>query len=81
MKVNISYIAATEPERLSSIHNQLLMERMQLDKDISLFLDENTWTMGEDYNSPIWKKYKTMNNQYSGLVNQINQVEYYMRVH
>lgn len=78
---NLSHVAAYEPNRLPSVYQELIGERMIMDKEFSAFLDKNTWTMGEEnLDSKVWKTYKAMNEKYTAVVKRIKVVEYYLGV-
>lgn len=76
---DIAGIAVYSPSELPSLYQKLLVLRMELDRKFSDFLRENEFTMGEDFETPIWKKYKTMNREYTQVVNLINQAEFYLK--
>ncbi len=76
---NISHIAAHEPSRLPAIQQELVLKKMELDKQFSEFLGENEWTMGENVDTPIWREYKDGLRQYSEVTKTLVQIEYYLK--
>lgn len=76
---NISYIAAYDPVKLQTIYSELIHERMELDKKFSTFLRKNEWKMGEEVDTPIWRKYKKDLKRYSQIVKDITLTEFYMK--
>lgn len=76
---NIPQIAAYEPAKLPIIHQELVMERMKLDKIFSEFLHENEGMMGENVDTPIWHEYKEKLKHYSKVAKDIITTEYYLK--
>lgn len=76
---NISQVAAYEPSRLPAIRQELIVKKMELDKNFSEFLHKNEFTMGENVDTPIWHKYKESLKQYSEVTKSITQIEYYLK--
>lgn len=76
---NIPHIAAYEPSKLPIIHQELIMERMKLDKKFSTFLEKNEGKMGENVDTPIWRKYKENLKHYSQVAKDITMTEFYMK--
>lgn len=65
-------------EQLSVIHHELLMERMRMDKEFSIFLD--THDLSEiDINHNLWKQYKEMLTKYSDVKIMLNTSQFYMK--
>lgn len=65
-------------EELYHIKNELIVEKMKLDKFFSIFLSAN----GLDENhtdTNEWKEYKTELNKYQDISNRINWVDYYLK--
>lgn len=77
--VDISKIAAYEPAKLETIYQELIVERMKLDKKFSEFLSKNEDKMGEDVGTVIWRKYREMNSVYTKVVKDLTLCEHYMK--
>lgn len=75
----IRHIATYEPTKLRDVHNCLIAERMDMDKVMSKYLDANLWKMGENVNTEIWKKYKSLSKTYSQIVKSITLTEFYLK--
>lgn len=76
---NISSLAAYEPLKLPEVYQELISKRMELDKEFSIFLEDNEWKMGENVDTPIWQKYRTMGETYTRLARDILLTEHYMK--
>ncbi len=61
-------------------YNELIKQKVKLDKFFSMFLDKFERKMNPDVpNTPIWNLYKKKMSEYTKLNNEIKIVEYRMR--
>jgi len=73
-------IYKASPDELSQFHNDLLIERMKMDKICSTFLDETEMSEERD-DSPEWKRYVELTAQYSEILALINTITFYRNRH
>lgn len=66
---------ASRPELLN-IKQDLVLDKMKMDKFFSIFLDENE--LEEDTSSPEWVTYKEMTKRYEKVSTLINVTDYYL---
>lgn len=60
-------------------HNDLLLQRMKLDKFFSLFLEKYERQMDPDKtDTPIWKLYKSKMKEYEKLQYEIKSTQYWI---
>lgn len=60
--------------------NELVAERMKLDKFFTMFLDKFERKMDpEKPNTPIWKLYRQKHAEYSKLTQEIRNTEYWIK--
>ena len=60
--------------------NDLLVQKMKLDKFFSMFLEKFERKMDPDNtNTPIWKLYKTKLKEYGLIDQEIKNTEYWIR--
>jgi len=60
--------------------NNLVVEKMKLDKFFSMFLEKFEKKMDPDNtNTPIWKLYKTKLKEYGLIDQEIKNTEYWIR--
>lgn len=60
-------------------YNELLAQKMKLDKFFSLFLDKFEKNMDPDKpDTPIWKLYKTKFNEYHKVSQALKSEQYWM---
>ena len=80
-KQELANIAAYNSRGLLTIHHDLIMERMKMDKEMSDFLHTNEQPMSYEMDnySDIWKEYKQMGAMYSELAQLITLTEFYMK--
>ena len=65
---------------IQTTYNQLLAERMQLDRFFTMFLDKFERKMdSEKPDTPVWKLYKSKSAEYTELQRTITIAEYYMK--
>jgi len=62
------------------VHQTFVLEKMKLDKEFSLFLDEfeEEMNQSENFDSPSWKKYKIMLKDYNDIERCVAQSRYYL---
>ena len=65
------------PEQLLTIRDQLIVEKMKLDKFFSIFLDENEMD-DDNTNSPEWVTYREMLKSYERVNQLIKSTDYYI---
>ena len=59
---------------------QLVIERMKMDRFFSLFLDKFERKMDpENTNTPIWKLYKKESERYNRVCQEIRNMEYWIK--
>ena len=80
-KSELAKIAAYDTKGLIGVHEELIAERMILDKDMSEFLHLNEQTMSYDVSKyeDIWKVYHKMSAAYSELIQVLTLTEFYMK--
>lgn len=80
-KSELAKIAAYDTKGLICVHEELITERMILDKDMSEFLHLNEQTMSYDVSKyeDIWKVYHKMSAAYSELIQVLTLTEFYMK--
>lgn len=71
-------IARMDRSTLQSTYNDLVVQKMHIDKWFSDFLEENTLDH-DNLDDPNWKIYKTKMEEYRGMTSLINSVEYQLR--
>ena len=60
--------------------NNLIIERMKLDKFFSMFLEKFERKMDpEKPDTPIWKLYKTKLKEYDKIQSELRSVEYWIK--
>ena len=60
-------------------YNQLLVDRMKLDRFFTLFLDKFERKMDPDKtDTPVWKLYKTKLKEYDNLQREIKATQYWL---
>jgi hypothetical protein len=65
---------------LKQSYNQLLRERMRMDKFFTLFLDKFERKMDPDkLDTPIWKLYRSKLKEYDDLSRNIKSTEYWLK--
>lgn len=61
-------------------HQELLVEKMKMDKFFTMFLDKFERKMDADRpNNPIWKLYKKESERYNKLCQEIRNTEYWIK--
>ena len=61
---------------------ELLIQKMKLDKFFTLYLDKFEKQMdSEKPNTPVWKLFKKKSDEYSKLNQEIRNVEYWIKKH
>ena len=75
--VTYKQIIDASKQQLGQIYQDLLMERMKMDKDFSIFLDSNELSE-VDMNTSKWKKYKEMLTKYSDIKIMIHTTQFYL---
>lgn len=64
---------------LTEKRNELVVQKMKLDKFFSLYLEKFERKMDPDKpNTPIWKLYKTKLKEYGALNQEIRNTEYWI---
>jgi hypothetical protein len=76
--LKLSLIASYEPQHLPEVLAGFMADRSELSKSLTLFLDENTFKMGENTETPIWRQYKSMGDAYELLTHKINVTQFYI---
>lgn len=67
-------------EDLKDKHNELVVQKMHLDKFFTLFLDKFHSKMDPAKpNTPIWKLYKNKLKEYDDLQRQLRSTEYWLK--
>lgn len=66
------------PTQLINIRNQLVVEKMKLDKFFSVFLDESEMDE-QDTNTPEWVTYREMLKSYERVNQLIKSTDYYIK--
>lgn len=66
------------PNQLIDIRNQLVVEKMKLDKFFSVFLDESEMD-DQDTNTPEWVTYREMLKSYERVNQLIKSTDYYIK--
>jgi hypothetical protein len=69
-------IRAPQDQRIS-IRNELVIDRMKMDKTFSIFLD-TTDLRDSDPDTDEWRDYKTMMDHYTNVSSLIKIAEYYI---
>jgi hypothetical protein len=60
--------------------NNLLAEKMKMDKFFTMFLDKFERKMDpENSNTPIWKLYKEKHKEYGRICQEIRNTDYYIK--
>ena len=72
--------ASHSHNELHSIYTTLIVERMKLDKEFSLLLDE-TELSETDVDTPEWAHYRTKVMEYGQVNDLISVTQYYMKQH
>jgi len=78
--ISRSEITNATPSKLLSIRNELIVDKMKLDKFFSVFLDEHDLTE-ENTCTPEWHTYKEMLKNYETIQSLINSTDYYIKKH
>lgn len=73
-------LTKASPAELLDLRNQLILEKMKMDKFFSKFLDKHDLTE-ENTCTPEWHTYKTMLTDYEKLNAAIKTTDYYIRKH
>jgi len=76
--IDRSTIAQASRDQLPAIYTSLIVERMKLDKQFSVFLDE-TEMSETDVDTPEWSRYRTKVMEYGQVVDLISVTQYYMK--
>lgn len=76
--IDRSTIAQASRDQLPAIYTTLIVERMKLDKQFSVFLDE-TEMSETDVDTPEWSSYRTKVMEYGQVVDLISVTQYYMK--
>lgn len=67
-------------EDLTTKHDELVVQKMHLDKFFTLFLDKFHSKMDPGKpNTPIWKLYKLKLNEYDDIQRQLRATEYWLQ--
>lgn len=66
-------------KELLVLQHELTIERMNKDREFSLFLDENDKDMSEDFDHPNWNVYRNMLDEYTSLNASLALVNYYSK--
>lgn len=66
------------PNQLIDIRNQLVVEKMKMDKFFSVFLDESEMDE-QDTNTPEWVTYREMLKSYERVNQLIKSTDYYIK--
>jgi hypothetical protein len=75
----VNYYTYNQVDKLTQLHTHLVLERMKLDKFMSMFLDKFERKMSyEDTDTPIWDLYRKKSDEYSKLSQLINTANYYL---
>ena len=77
--MNVHTIAAAEPSELPSIYQQLMVDRMKLDRWFTQFLDEHGDMDSDDPTTPDWKVYHMMLDRYTEVNQLITTATYYLQ--
>ena len=80
MNVTLTEIYGSKPRELDTIHQQLIVEKMKLDKFFSIFLD-NSDLEDEDYGSDDWLTYKSMLENYKHINHLLNITTHKLKHH
>lgn len=75
--ITLRDITTAQPNQLVPIKNQLIVEKMKLDKFFSMFLDENEMD-DDNTNSPEWVTYREMLKSYERVNQLIKSTDYYI---
>jgi len=76
----VSMATNRDHQGIQTTYNQLLAERMQLDRFFTMFLDKFERKMdSEKPDTPVWKLYKSKSAEYTELQRTITIAEYYMK--
>lgn len=70
-------IVRAAPSELKGIKSQLTVQKMKLDKFFSVFLDNNE-LREDDLNTPEWKTYKSMLEDYEKVSLLLKTTNYYL---
>lgn len=83
-KVFTNYINAFDQNvDLQEVYNAFVLEKMKLDRDFSLFLDEweDDMNKSETYDSQGWKEYRAKLKEYDAVESYVKQSKYYLNKH
>lgn len=75
--IDRSVISQASQNELSAIYHSLIIERMKLDKEFSVFLDESEMSETE-LDTPAWIDYRNKAAEYSNLSSLIQTTQYYI---
>lgn len=78
--ITITDIASSNPEELSVIKGNLVVEKMRLDKFFSNFLDQHE-LREDELETPEWQQYHSMYKEYETINALIASTEFYIRKH
>jgi hypothetical protein len=73
------YMADTNVN-IDDVHQTFVLEKMKLDKQFSLFLDEfeEEMNQSDQFDSSSWKQYKIMLKEYNDIERCVAQSRYYL---
>lgn len=68
---------------VSQLHTFFVIEKMQLDKYFSVFLEENETEMNqsENFDSPSWETYRKKMKEYDDIERLVTHSKYYAAKH
>lgn len=75
--ITLSDIHKAGPGQLPGIKNQLIVEKMKMDKFFSVFLDQSEMD-DQDTNSPEWVTYREMLKSYERINQLLKSTDYYI---
>lgn len=65
-------------QTLQNQHLELSVQKMNKDREFTLFLDEHDKAMQENLDHPSWSIYRKMLTEYEQLNTQLNRTKYYL---
>ena len=77
MHINTTILARANKKELQEMHQELIVNKMRLDKFFSIFLEENELDH-DDLDDPNWVIYKDRLSEYRTTSHLIKRAEYHM---